>query len=547
MDAEIQREFLNELQALDELLLERQRGPVFVQREDPDVRRLMESLALFSARTRHAASDVLRSSVQRLVHGHLDDFLIPQPTRCMVRAVPSPRLVDPVTLPQGTRLRVQTLDDDVGIFTTTRKLVIRPLQLDWAEPQLRGRRGFRILLRVRTQGAPQELSEPLSLHLSHLDDYPASLRLFTRLRRHLQQVSVVYDEVPTPDQVGQLCKPVFGGSGEGAVTADAVLGFDRAPAGTIAGIREFFHHPARELFLHLGLARPAKPWRQAWLCIDLDDAWPQDQVISEAMFRLFVVPIENLFTESAEPIKADGTRTTFPMLSWQPELRAQYHSVMEVTQQKPSGADVILPAYLASGRESYEVDLDSGGPQLKLRLPDAFARPRVVSVMTRWYQPWFDDVAVGKLRTTLQTRRVDGVELQVQSDIRPHEVSPLLRDASGMLEVMSRRAKRILSRQDIIKLMSILGAHERGHHGDVAADILHIEAREEPADLRRGGGVAYVYRVTLARVDEDRRGLQEDYLERVGELLAAWSSNPVRIELHRPSPREHSSGQGAKT
>ncbi|MCH9679848.1 MAG: type VI secretion system baseplate subunit TssF [Deltaproteobacteria bacterium] len=545
MDAEIQREFFTELQALDAMLVERQRGPAFVQREDPDVRRLMESLALFSARTRHAASDVLRESVQRLVHGHLDEFLAPQPTRGMVRAVPSPRLIDPVTLPAGTRLRVETLDDDVGMFTTTRDLVIRPLQLDWAERQLRGRRGYRILLRVRTQGAPQDVSEPLSLHLSHLEDYPASQLLLSRLRQHLQSISVFYDEVPTPDQVGPPCRHRLGGAADGPSDGEAVLTAER----TIAGIREFFHHPARELFLHIWLSRPVRPWRQAWLCLDLDDGWPEDQIINETMFRLFVVPVENLFTESAEPIKADGTQSSFPITSWQPELRAQYHSVVEVTQQLPSGADVILPAFLASGRESYDVELsgEADSPQLQLRLPDAFTRPRVVSVLTRWYQPWFDGVAVGKLRATLQTRRVEGVGLQVQSDLRPHELSPLLHDASEMLQVMSRRAKRILSHRDIVKLMSILGAHERGHHGDVAGDILRIETREEPADPRRGGGVAYVYRVILADVDEDRRGLQRDYVQRVGELLAAWSSNPVRIELHRRTARERALGQGAET
>ncbi|MEX1368552.1 MAG: type VI secretion system baseplate subunit TssF [Nannocystaceae bacterium] len=549
MDAEIQRQFLDELHALDEMLVERSRGPSFVRREDPDVRRLMESLALFSARTRQGAANVLRSSVERLVHGHLDDFLVPQPTRGLIRAVPSPRLIDPVTLPAGTRLRLQTLDDEVGMFTTTRGLVIRPLQLDWAERQLRGRRGSRILLRLRSQGAPQDVREPLSLHLSHLGDYPASLRLQTRLRKHLQGISVVYDEVPAPDEVGQPCGYQLGGSPEGERVASSMLGTERPAAGTIAEIREFFHHPARELFLHLQLAAPAKPWRQAWLCLDLDDGWPEDQVINESMFRLFVVPIENLFTESAEPIKADGTRSAFPITSWQPELRAQFHSVVEVTQQLPTGADVILPAYLASGRESYDVEQagDDGRAALLLRLPDAFERPRVVSVMTRWLQPWFDDVAVGKLRATLQTRRVEGVELEVQAELRPHEHSPLLRDASEMLQVMSRRAKRILSRQDIIKLMSILGAHEGGDYADVAADILHIEAREEPADLRRGGGVAYVYRVTLAKVDEDREGLQQGYMQRVGELLSAWSTNPVRLELHRRSARERSPERGAPT
>src|SRR5690606_7765035 len=132
-----------------------------------------------------------------------------------------------------------------------------------------------------------------------------------------------------PDQVGEPCEPSWG-SGEastgftGGEALDAMAGLDRAPTGPVARIREFFHHPTRELYLDLRLAPAAKPWRQAWLCLDLDEEWPEDEVITVAMFRLFVVPIDSLFTETAEPIKADGTRTTFPIHSWQPELRARY-------------------------------------------------------------------------------------------------------------------------------------------------------------------------------------------------------------------------------
>jgi type VI secretion system protein ImpG len=317
----------------------------------------------------------------------------------------------------------------------------------------------------------------------------------------------------------------------------------------VAAIREFFHQPARDLYVDIGLPHAARAWRQAWLCLDLDEEWPADQVINQAMFELFVVPIENLFAEPAEPIKADGTRSSFPIRSWQPESKAAFHSIVEVTQQTQAGSDAIMPAYLATGRESYDLayEGENGEPCLLLRLPDAFAQPRVVSVQARWHQPWFDDVAVGKLRACLQTRHVEGVELEVQGDLRPHEDSPLWRNESALLQVMSRRSKRILSRQDIVNLITILGANERGYHGDVAADVLHVETREEPADRRRSaGGVAYVYRLTLADADEDRQALQEDYVRRVGELVDAWSSNPVRIELHRRATRERGPEQGAR-
>jgi type VI secretion system protein ImpG len=549
MDAELRRGFLSELEALDEVLADRHRGPRFVEREDPDVRRLMEALALFSARTRQAAVQTLRHAIRRLVHGHLDDFLLPQPIRGLVHAVPDARLTDPVRLPHGTRVRLQTHDGDVGLFTTSHDVTIRPLQLDWAERQLRGRDGFRILLRIRSRTLVHELPEPLSLYVTHMNDYPASLRLFTRLRRHLQRATVCYDTVPTLDEHGEPCEHWLGSRAGAPPSVDVDRRPELAGGSPVAAIRRFFHHPESALYLDVALPKAERPWRQAWLCLDLDREWPEDQVINPAMFRLFVVPIENLFVEPAEPIKADGTRSTFPLRSWQPELRAAFHSVVEVSQQTTQGHDVMLPGELASGRESYDVDREGedGAPALRLRLPDAFTRPRVVSVRALWHQPWFEGVAVGKLRASLQTRHVEGVTLELQGELRPHEDGALWDEAGAMLQVMSRRAKRILSLQDITRLMAILGANDRGYHGKVAEDILHVAVREEPAAARGGGGVTYRYEVTVAEVDEDRQALLEDYVARLDQLVDAWSSTPARAEIVERRPAARGPGQGART
>src|SRR5260370_1374563 len=86
--------FLTELKAVDDFLAYRTGDAGHVQREDPDVRRLMESIAFFSARTRQAATDQLRRSVLQHARGHLDDFLYPQPARGLVQAMPAGLLTD---------------------------------------------------------------------------------------------------------------------------------------------------------------------------------------------------------------------------------------------------------------------------------------------------------------------------------------------------------------------------------------------------------------------------------------------------------------------
>ncbi|MFV8749333.1 type VI secretion system baseplate subunit TssF [Nannocystaceae bacterium ST9] len=534
MATDFHGEFLRELAALDDYLARRE-GERFVEPEDPDVRRLMESLAFFSARTRDAAAAELRSAVQRLTQGLLDDFVHPQPARAMLRAIPSPRLTEPAVLPRGTRVRVETLDGEVGQFSTMHELKVRPLELDRAELQLRGA-GVRVLIRLRAYGPVVHVGEPLAMHIDHLGDYDASCQLHHHLAKHLQRVGVVYGDSPAPSELGQACEFRFGAAQVGdAGFADELRSQQRT--GVISRIREFFHFPGKDLSLAVELARPARPWRQAWLCLDLDE-WPEHGVVNKEMFRLFMVPIENLFSELAEPIKCDGTRARHPIVAWRTEGDVAFHSVLEVEQELATGMDVILPGHIASGEESWDLDYDDEHrPELILRLPGAFVDPRMVMVRARWYQPNFDALALGKLEATLHGRHVEGVGFRVQGGLVPHRVSPLSREPTAMLHVLSRRSKRLLSREDIIMLMSVLGADAHGFH-DVASELRRVEVTDEPAGVRGNGGIRHVYRVRLADVPEARRGRVDDYLRCVELLLDAWSSNPVTIRIDEPTPRK---------
>ena len=86
VDRAFSGDFLAELERLDKFLAHRVRDATQVGREDPDVRRLMESLAFFSTRTMQVADQRLRDAIQQLTRGHLDDFVTSQPARAMALA-----------------------------------------------------------------------------------------------------------------------------------------------------------------------------------------------------------------------------------------------------------------------------------------------------------------------------------------------------------------------------------------------------------------------------------------------------------------------------
>ncbi|MCY1059592.1 type VI secretion system baseplate subunit TssF [Nannocystis sp. SCPEA4] len=533
MHGDFYGDFLGELGALDDFLLRRRGAARFVQPEDPDVRRLMESLAFFAARTRESAAAELRGAIHRLAHGLLDDFVGPQPARVLLQALPSPRLVEPARIPRGSRVRMEAPGGEIGHFTTMRELIVRPMELDRAELQLRGAEEHRVLIRLRSRAPVAGVPEPLSLHIDHLNDYERSRQFFEWLRTHLNRVAIVYGEPPAPTEAGTACGFRFAT----ATADDATLPSETR--GTVARIREFLHFPAKALTLDIDLARPPRPWLQAWLCLDLD-AWPEGQVVHPELFRLFTVPIENLFSEPAEPIRVDGTRDHHPIRPWRVDDDVAFHSLVEVLHETPAGPEPLLSGHLASGGEScYELDSagERGDAQLQLRIPDAFLRPRNVLVRARWFQPSFDAAAVGRLEATLHSRHFEGVAFRVMGALVPHRRSPLWRQPDAMLHVLSRRSKRTLSRSDIVKLMTTLGAHPDGHHGEVAGDIRRIDVHDEPASVRGGGGVQHVYDVFVGEVEDERRGPLADYLQCVEQLLCDWSNNPAVIRMHEPGAR----------
>src|SRR5262245_25776476 len=104
--------FLDQLQSLEEFRqVHRERNPgAAVDAEDPAVRRLLEALAYFTARTHIAAQDNVRCSLDRLISEYFDFLTSPLPALATVEFTGAERLIDPVLLPEGSALHVGTPD-----------------------------------------------------------------------------------------------------------------------------------------------------------------------------------------------------------------------------------------------------------------------------------------------------------------------------------------------------------------------------------------------------------------------------------------------------
>src|SRR5262245_2099946 len=89
--------FLDQLHALEEFRqVHHEVHPTApIDRDDPAVRRIIEALAFFTARTQTAARNNLRASLDRLLAGYFDFLLSPMPAMATVQPNGTERLIEP--------------------------------------------------------------------------------------------------------------------------------------------------------------------------------------------------------------------------------------------------------------------------------------------------------------------------------------------------------------------------------------------------------------------------------------------------------------------
>lgn len=521
---QIYAEFLAEFDALDRFRQRfQERYPaVSLDREDPDVRRLIESLAFFSIRTRHATMHSLRSTWQRLFAGFFDFLLAPVPTATIAQAVVTDRFVEPILIHRGTELRLTTDTGMEGAFRTQRDLRVLPIYLEEMEVRPRGRSGYRLIVRFESRFARKDPIEVLSLYVRHLDSYRTSLAVFHALRKSLTDVSVVYDEDADESSSGSSCEVSFGA---GPAAPDDAAEYEHV----LARLRASFHLPERDLFVHVKVPPARRPWTRFALCFDLDADWNTGRTLHPDFFQLHCVPIVNLKREMAQPVVADGTQSAYSIRNISAGGTMDLHSVLGVYEVGEDGMEPLRPAYLPGPGASYQVDEtydDDLTPRqsLILRMPEAFDEPRKIAVEALWYQPRFAAEADGKAEVTTPGRFIDGMEWQLAADVRPHLDSPLRQDVFTLVQLLSWRMKPTLTKEELLAVIGYLGMPPESPFRRVPPLLRDVEISVAPDTALQGSGVRHVYRLTLEPFDAAMEPLVHTFLVAVREIADAWNA-----------------------
>lgn len=545
---ELYRAFLDEMHSLEEFRMAyaAMHPTVALEREDPDVRRLMEAMAFFNARTRSSSLKNILGTHRRLFQQFFSFLLTPLPAQAVLRAEPTGRFAEPVVLPRDTEVVVTTAAGERAFFKTIHEMRILPIALEGIDTLLRPREGVRIALRFKAAFARTDDLGTLRLRVNHLDDYRASLLVFWNLERHLESASVLWEEKPTDASEGVPCKITFGAPAD----AELAAATPNAPGlgdllHPIQKVRSFFHLPERDLYLNVAMPPSPRNWRRFSIILDLKPSWPKTLRLNPDVFELFTVPLVNLRRAMAKPFLCDGTAERYAIRHPEPAAGYALHSVTGVYEITKAGLVPIRPGTLVGGSGSYEVeraepDGDGNEPVwLKLHMPEAFEQPKKIAVEGLWHQPWLARAALAKPKVTLRERSIEGAEFDIPGEIRPPIDNRLRNDFDQLLQILALKNKAMLELGDILALLGALGCLPTSAFKQVPDLLSKVDVGTVPLPRDSGAGMRHVYRFELREFDPTFRPVVEVALREVRRLLDAWSSDAtVAVEALVPGTGE---------
>src|SRR4051812_42192049 len=131
--------YLEEMQSLENFRVSYTsvRSGAQVEREDPDVRRLIDAMAFFTARTRHSVLKNVLSTQRRLFEQYFSFLLTPMPPMGLLQAQTGGRFVETTVLPRGADVQLTPEGSAGAFFHAVSDLRILPIKLEGIDTLLR--------------------------------------------------------------------------------------------------------------------------------------------------------------------------------------------------------------------------------------------------------------------------------------------------------------------------------------------------------------------------------------------------------------------------
>jgi type VI secretion system protein ImpG len=503
-----------------------------LDREDPDVRRLIEAMAFFSARTHLAGTKNITAARLRLFQQVFSFLLSPIPSMGIIQADVTGHLQEKAVFPRGTEFLFSTDAGDSALYRTMEDLTVLPIKLSAAKLIAMPSKGYRLMIRFASMYKRREDIDRLSLHIDYLNDYQNSLYVQDNLKSALKSAFITFDDRVDEHTKGAPVKVNFGNHGEKSSKADT-----EPLMHPIQESRFFFHFPSQDLFMHLDVPKVKQAWKHFTICLDLTERWPAKLVINKDMFIPFAVPVENLKKASAEPVLYDGTKERLGIRHPEKEARYELQHITGVYKVANGSTSPLRPGVLAGGEGSYEIEYaqESGvnTHAINLHYPEAFVDPVTVVVDAQWIQPEFTEKLGQRLSVKAYSRHIPGIRWRKSDNMIGHAGNVFHEDMDVFMYLLSLRHKARFDYDDILSLLKVQGSVFKGSFRQLKTLFKGIHVEEAKVQTPSGNTLKYIYHLHFQECSAYLRPMVKTFVAQVERMLDCWMSQAaveVKIE-----------------
>ncbi len=490
--------------------------------DDPDVKRIIEALAFFGARTQIASLRSLDSSSKRLYQQFFSYLLTPLAAMAMAEAQPTGHLTEVLDIPVGTELSLQPDRGGRVMFCTTRALRILPMSLASVKQDLGSEKASRLLLTFQANYPLNEQPETVSLYVNYLNDLISSLKVWNFLKSSLSSAKVQFGDYD-PDVAAAKC--------------DFNLGIPDVDMATdewhhpLESERYYFHFPQQELYLDLKLPNAPRNWRQFTVILDFDKPWPRALRLNRNVFHLFTVPVVNNQRIQAQPITCDGSQERYAIRHPEPQFGYMLQKVLGVYEASDQGMMPLRLGILAGGNGSYEIEqgkMQEGGGYLYWLVPHypaAFEQSRILLIDALWQQPWYDQILQNPYTIHAFRRQMQGIQWDLLDDAIAHTENNQLDNISRYIHLLTLMHHTCLDGQNVSDILLALGSVSSGHFQKIYNSLLKVRLEEEPyGDSNK---TRQIYHLQFKPQLDDSTELIEPFVRHVGRVLDLWLTDAM--------------------
>ncbi|MEM7449107.1 MAG: type VI secretion system baseplate subunit TssF [Myxococcota bacterium] len=493
---------------------------------DPHVTLIVESMAVYAARTQKILDTDRRYRYQTLMWQYFPYLMRALPSLGVMRAVPTGAAAEPAVVEAGERFKVEAQESgQATIYRLLAPIRVLPLTIENVELRPGPTGGPRFALEFRSLLARSQYPVgSLRLHINHLGSYWGSRKIWSALRDKTVQVSVIYDEGAQSSAVA-ACPYRF------------ELKDLQGIWNPVEAVRYRIHRPELDHFLEVELPASETAWSRFTLLFDTSVDWPSELNIARGDIHLGCGPIENQIRAYASPVSVDGTRRTYPILppdsgsQWQ---LAEVRGVSRVTRRK----SIPLRSGVIPGPEgTFEVryaEEDGKTPELVVSLPSTVVDDVVLSVDADWIDTRFEKYLQQSLKFTPYDRVTSFAKWDLAGSLVGNRPGLEAQDGATFLRLLALRSAHRPDADELRTLLAAVGAYSGVFRGSALqlSEISSLIDHQSSID-------ALVYRLLYTGVPKERFGECVALSERVGALLRGWLPAPqVTLEVTSDAAEE---------